>query len=243
MNRLKHLCALSLVFLVLPFEAHAQWAVLDVGNLAQNIMTAARAMQQVNNQILQLENEAQMLTNEAKNLHPLNFSVLADLKATLQATDQLIAQAQGLSFAVSQAEQQFATLYPTAYGNAVTGAQLLTDARKRWSNSLEALRTAIRLQAKVEETVAHAETALSDLVTRSQAASGALEATQSTNQLLALQIQQGLEAQQLRIAEGRAAAVETARSVAAAERARQVRTLFTTSAGPYSPVPVQLFGP
>ena len=243
MKPLKLFSVLSLFFLVLPFQAHAQWAVIDAGNLAQNIMTAARALQQINNQVQQLQHEAQMLSNEARNLHPLNFSALNDLRATLAATDQLIAQAQGLAFDVAHAEHQFAALYPSAYGIGVTGQQMVADARQRWTNSLEALRTAIRLQAQVEQTISTGEATLSDLVTRSQAASGALEATQSTNQLLALQIQQGLQAQQLRIAQDRAVAVEAARSVAAAERARQVRLTFMDPSTRYTPAPVQLFAP
>jgi len=48
--------------------AHAQMAVFDAGNFAENVMTAARELQQVNNEIQSLENQATMLINQAKNL-------------------------------------------------------------------------------------------------------------------------------------------------------------------------------
>ena len=51
--------------------AHAQLLVFDPTNYSQNVLTAARALEQVNNQIQSLENEAKMLTNQAKNLASL----------------------------------------------------------------------------------------------------------------------------------------------------------------------------
>ena len=44
----------------------AQWIVFDPNNYAQNVLTAARALQQINNQITSLQNQAQMLINQAK---------------------------------------------------------------------------------------------------------------------------------------------------------------------------------
>ncbi|WP_445939749.1 DUF4141 domain-containing protein, partial [Pseudomonas sp.] len=39
---------------------HAQWVVVDPTNLVQNALTAIRTLEQINNQIQQLQNEAQM---------------------------------------------------------------------------------------------------------------------------------------------------------------------------------------
>ncbi|MER2507134.1 MAG: P-type conjugative transfer protein TrbJ, partial [Amaricoccus sp.] len=46
---------------VLTPPAAAQWIVYDPTNYAQNVLTAARTLQQVNQQITQLQNEATML--------------------------------------------------------------------------------------------------------------------------------------------------------------------------------------
>lgn len=215
--------------------------VLDPSNLVQNIMTAARALEQINNQIKQLQNEAQSLRNEASNLTGLDFSALAELRAALSATNQLIQQAQGLAFNVSQMETEFARLYPNAYSASTPASQMATDARARWRNLLEALRTATTVQSQAVQNFASDERTLTDLVNRSQSAVGGLQATQATNQLLALQARQAIQAQQLQITQDRAAALEQARQVAVQERAREVRRRFQGDGTRYTPQPVSFY--
>ena len=233
-------CAACLV--ALAPAAQAQWAVIDAANLVQNIETAARALQQVNNQIHQLQNEAQMLMNEAKNLTGLNFSDLNQLLTSLSRTGQLIQQAQGLSFNLTQMETQFARFYPTAYTASTSGSQMSVDAHTRWQNSLEALRTATQLQSQAVQNFSSDAQVLTDLVNGSQSAAGALQAAQATNQLLALQSRQAMQAQQLQITEERAAALEQARQVAVQERSLEVRRRFQGSGTPYTPYAVDFYG-
>ena len=223
--------------------AQAQWVVIDPTNLVQNIMTAARALEQINNQIKQLQNEAQMLMNDAKNLTSLDFSALNQLRAALSATNQLLQQAQGLAFNLSQMETEFARLYPNAYSASTSGSQMSTDARTRWRNSLEALRTATQVQSQAVQNFASDEQTLTDLVNRSQSAVGALQATQATNQLLALLSRQTIQAQQLQITQDRASALEQARQVAVQERAREVRRRFQGDGTLYTPTTINFYNP
>jgi P-type conjugative transfer protein TrbJ len=216
--------------------------VFDASNFMQNMMTAANTLEQINNQVQQLQNEAQMLMNQARNLTSLPFSVLSDLRATLNATNQLIQQAQGLAFTVSQMETDFRRLYPESYTAAISGTQMGLDARTRWRNSLEALRTATKVQSQAVQNFAADERALTDLVNRSQSATGALQAMQATNQLLALQSRQAIQAQQLQITQDRATALEQARQVAVHERAREVRRRFQGEGTPYTPAAVNFYG-
>ena len=108
----------AIAFGVAP-PAHALFGVgdtvFDASNFIQNMLTAARALEQINNQVEQLQNEAQMLRNQARNLQGLDFSALSELKSTLAATNQLIQQAQGLAFNVSRMEDEFKRLYPEAF--------------------------------------------------------------------------------------------------------------------------------
>ncbi len=238
----KTLLSLCIAGWLAATPAHAQWVVLDPSNLAQNMLTAARTLEQFNNQVRQLQNEAQMLMNDARNLAGLDFSALAQLRATLAETQQLLEEAQGIAFDVEQAQREFARLYPERYDAAMTQDRLGADALERWQGSLEALRTAIQLQAQVVENVADDETVLSDLVGQSQSATGALQAAQATNQLLALQSRQLIQSQQLQAAQGRATALEQARAVAAEEWARALRRRFMTERTPYTGEPVRLFG-
>ena len=241
----KHLTALS-VCAALSFlspAAQAWGIVYDPSNYSQNILTAARTLEQINNQIRQLQNEAQILTNQARNLTSLDFSALAELRAALQSTNTLIQQAQGLAFDVSLMETEFTRLYPDSYGASASGGQMASDARTRWRNSLEALRTATKLQSQAVQNFASDEQTLVNLVNRSQSATGALQAVQATNQLLALQARQSIQAQQLQITQDRATALEQARQVAVQERGREVRRRFQGNGTVYTPTPVNFYTP
>lgn len=243
--RMAALAVASALALGIAPPAHALFGVGDIvfdpTNLVQNIMTAAHTLEQINNQIRQLQNEALMLMNQAKNLTGLNFSALAQLRAALAATNQLIQQAQGLAFSVSQMEAEFTRLYPNTYSASTSGSQMALDARQRWRNSLEALRTATKVQSQAVQNFASDEQTLTDLVNRSQSAVGALQAMQATNQLLALQSRQTIQAQQLQITQDRATALEQARQVAVQERAREVRRRFQGEGTPYTPYTVNFY--
>ncbi len=210
--------------------------VFDPSNFSQNILTAARTLEQINNQIRQLQ-------NDALNLAKLDSSALGELRAALAATNQLIRQAQGLAFNVQQMESEFRRLYPQVYTASISGNQMALDARQRWQNSLEALRTATQVQSQAVQNFASDERTLTDLVNRSQSAVGALQAMQATNQLLALQSRQAMQAQQLQITQDRAMALEQARQVAVQERAREVRRRFQGEGTPYTVAPVSFYGP
>ena len=222
--------------------AHGQWVVIDPTNLAQNIMTAANTLRQINNQITQLQNEAQMLMNQARNLAKLDFDVVNRLRSTLTATERLIAEAQGLAYDVQNMDREFARLYPDQYAATVSGDRMAQDARQRWKHTLDGLHTAMRMQAQVSQNLASDEGVLTDLVSRSQSATGALQAAQATNQLLALQAKQSIQSQRLQITQDRAASLELARQAAATERAREVRRRFLGEGTPYTPQSVNFYG-
>ena len=66
MKSLRQLAAVSLIAIAalqVPKQAAAQWIVFDPNNYVQNVLTAARELQQITNQITSLQNEAQMLIN------------------------------------------------------------------------------------------------------------------------------------------------------------------------------------
>lgn len=234
MKKLLLASATALALLATP--AHAQWIVFDPSNYSQNILTAANTLQTINNQVRQLQ-------NDALNLAGLDFSTLAQMREALASTNQLIQQARGLAYQVSQMEADFARLYPEAYTAAITGNQMAMDARQRWDFSLKALGTAMRMQAQAAQNFARDEDTLAALVSRSQSAVGALQATQTTNQLLALHARQAIQEQQLRVTQDRAVALEQARVVAAQERAREVRRRFQGEGSRYTPQPVSFYSP
>src|SRR3546814_8388516 len=64
-------------------------------------------MQQINNQIRMLQNQATSLINQAKNLTTISFPELQALQQTISQIDQLMGQAQGIQFRVANLDQQF----------------------------------------------------------------------------------------------------------------------------------------
>lgn len=236
------LTVIAILFASLTSVAHAQWAVFDAGNFSQNILTAGRTLQTVQNQIAQLQNEAQMLTNEARNLQSLNFNSLSQILNLLNTTNRLISQAQGMPFNVNQMNTQFTRYYPQSYSAGTSANQMASDEQTRWTYSLAALGTSMRLQAQAAQNAASDQSTLSSLVTQSQSAAGALQASQATNQLIALETRQLMQEEQLRMTQDRAVALEQARAVAAEARALAVRAQFIGSGTQYTPQPVSFYG-
>ena len=76
--------ALAIVLSLSPLSpAQAQSVVFDPSNYAQNVMTAAHTLQQINNQITSLQNQARSLLNQAKNLANLPYSSLQAVQQSL----------------------------------------------------------------------------------------------------------------------------------------------------------------
>jgi P-type conjugative transfer protein TrbJ len=229
---------------MLASPAHAQFGfgriVYDPSNYAQNVLTAARTLEQINNQITSLQNEAQMLINQARNLASLPHSSLQQLQQNVQRTQQLLGQAQNLAFEVGQIDQAF----QSQYGNVSMSAsnqQLVADARTRWQNTVGGLQDAMRVQAGVVGNIDSNRAEMAALVGQSQGATGALQATQAGNQLLALQSQQLSDLIALISANGRADALTGAERATAAEQGREQRRRFLTPGSGYQPGNAQMF--
>lgn len=214
--------------------------VFDPSNYAQNILTAARALEQINNQITSLQNEAQMLINQARNLASLPYSSLQRLQQSVQRTQQLLNQAQNIAFDVQQIDRAFQTTYGSASLTA-SDQQLVADARTRWQNTVGSLQDAMRVQAGVVGNIDTNRAEMSALIDQSQGATGALQATQAGNQLLALQAQQLADLTAVVAAGGRAQALQSAEQAAAAEQGREQRRRFLTPGAGYQPGNARMF--
>jgi len=217
--------------------ASAQLSVFDPTNYTQNLLSAARALQQINNQITSLQNEAAMLANQAKNLSRIDFPQLDQLRQRLQQIDRLMGQAQGIDFRVDQLDQQFRRLFPREFNQALSTNQRVTDARGRLETAMAAFRQTMGVQAQVVENVQADAHTLAELVGRSQGAEGSLQAQQATNQLLALAAKQQFQIQNLMAAQYRAEAMEQARRVQAEQEARAATRKFLGSGSAYTPQP------
>ena len=231
--------ALSLAGASLP--AHAQWIVFDPTNYAQNVLTAARELQQVNNEIQSLENQATSLINQARNLASLPYSSLASLQQQIAQTQQLLAQAQHIGYSVSTIDQAFNQTYPQAYSSGTSSQQLLTDAKTRWQNALTGFQDAMRVQAGVVGNLDTTRSQINALVSSSQSATGALQAAQSGNQLAALQTTQLSDLTAIMASIARAQSLNAARRLETQAQAQAQTQAFLNYGAGYQTGSAQMF--
>ena len=222
-KRLLSACAalalgLSTVTVTAP-PAHAI-TVFDPSNYSQNLLTAVRSLQQINNQIRQITNEAQMLVNQAQNLANLPTSVASDLQSSLRAVDQLILDVHGIAYQVSEIDSTYRRLFPEEYSAAVSTSRIVQDAQEAWRLARGGFQHSLEVQAEVLNQVRGDRLVLDRLVAESQGAVGNLQVAQAGNQLTALAAKQSMQLQTLLAASARADALERARHVAANEQAR-----------------------
>jgi P-type conjugative transfer protein TrbJ len=205
---------------IAPASAQVGGIVHDPRNYAQNILTAARTLEQINNQIKQLQNQATSLVNEARNLQSLPVSTLQELQGQVDRTRELLGQAQRVAFDVGDIQKTFDARYR---GSALTGPQaaLVANAEARWNDSVGAFQDAMKVQAGVVTNMGGARQTIGTLVTVSQSATGALQAAQAGNQLLALQSQQLGDLAAAIAAQGRAEMLDAARVAAAEAEGRE----------------------
>ena len=150
--------------------------------------TAARALQQINNQITALQNEAQMLINQAKNLASLPYSSLQQLQQSIAQTQQLLSQAQRIAYDVNQIDQAFSRLYPQAYSGATQSQQLVSDAQDALAELAgRLLRTPCGCRPASWGISTRRAPRSTRWSPRASPPSGALQAAQAGNQLVALQ--------------------------------------------------------
>ena len=243
MMRRRHLLAVSALAIAIACAASptsAQLIVFDPNNYAQNVLTAARELQQINNQITSLQNQAQMLINQAKHLASLPYSSLQQLEQSIQRTQQLLAQAQRIAYDIKQIDRAFSTTYAPASTNESDQA-LIANAQTRWQNSVAGLQDALRVQATVVGNLDTHRKEMSALVSSSQGATGALQASQAGNQLLGLQAQQLADLTAAIAAQGRAQNLETAQRTAAQDQGREQLRRFLSSGRGYQPSIVRMF--
>lgn len=215
--------------------AAAQFTVFDPTNYRQNLITAARTLQQINNQIRSLQNEAQMLAGQAKNLARIDFPQLEQLHDTLAEIDRLMGQAQGIGFEVDQLDERYRQLFPAGFDHLRDRDLRTAAAKRRLDTQMAAFRQTMGVQSQIVANVRDDAATLKSIVERSQGAEGSLAAQQATNQLLALTAKQQFQLQNLMASQFRSQSLEAARRGQSARDARERTTRFLGDGKAYTP--------
>jgi len=218
----------------LPMPAQA-FVVFDPWNYEQNILTAVRSLEEIQNQVKQLTNEAQSLAKMDLNLAQLGSSIGGDLKSQMNDIKALLDKANGIALNVSATDAQMKSLFPSDYAKAMTNDQSLQAAKTRWDETLSAFKRSMSLEAKVVENTTQDGNALSDLLSKSSTAVGNLQVQQAGNELLGLSVKQQLQLQTLMAADQRAQGLERARVLASQEESRLRFKTFVGTSTAYTP--------
>lgn len=233
-SRLAFSSLAAVAALLLSTPAAAAMPVFDATNYSQNLLQAARALEQINNQVSSLQNEATMLENMAKNLQRIDFPQLQAINSALGKIGSLMDQAQAISFKAGQVDAKFKAMFPGLVEQTLTTDQRVADAKARLSSAMDSFRHSMNVQAEVVSNIQQDSQLLSDLAGRSQGAAGALQAQQATNQLLALSAKQQLQLQDLIASEFRSQSIERAARAQAEAEARAATTRFLGCGKAYS---------
>ena len=230
----------ALLALAIAIPAQAQWIVFDPQNYVQNVLTAARELQQINNQIQQIENQTTSLINQARNLASLPFSLVSTITSQIQRTEQLIAQAQRIAYSVASINRAFTTSYGAINLN-LSEQQMIAQAQQRWQNSVAGLQDALNMQATVVGNISTTRTTVTSLGASSQSATGALQAAQVNNQLLVQISHQLADLIALESANGRAQALVAAAKATDQNQSSTEFSNFLNYGAGYQPGSAQMF--
>ena len=209
--------------------------VFDSANYSQNLLTAARTLQQINQQIQSLQNEAQVLANQQKHLSKIDFPQMSALEQRLQQIDRLMGQAQGIDFRVDRLDEQFRQAFPASFEHLARRDSRIAAAKQRLESEMAAFRQAMGVQSGIVENVRDDAEALKAIVDRSQGAEGGLQAAQATNQLLALAAKQQFQIQQLMAAQFREQTLERAKRAQIEREARESTRRFLGDGKAWTP--------
>ncbi len=157
------------------------------------------------------------------------------LQQSIGQTQQLLGQAQRIAYDVTAIDHAFSRSYPQSYSASTSSPQLIADAQARWQNSLAAFQDAMRVQAGVVGNLDRTRTEIDTLVSSSQSATGALQAAQSGNQLVALQTNQLADLTAVMASIARAQSLESARTAAGQAQAREQLQRFLDYGPGYQP--------
>ena len=87
----------------------------DPLNYEQNLLTAVRTLESLQNQVRQLQDQAQQLLRMDLNLQPLGGGIGGDLQNTLAQLRARIGEGDALALKVRETDAAFERLYPKSF--------------------------------------------------------------------------------------------------------------------------------
>jgi len=208
--------------------------VFDPSNYQQNLLSAARALEQINNQIRSLQNQAEVLLRMDRNLASLGTTISPDLQRTLADLRSQIQSGEGIALRLQETQSSYDEIFPGQVSAALSSDDMLRNAKTRWEEEYSAFRRSALVQGQIADSMETDARLLDDALASSRSAVGALEATQAGNELTGLNVKQSLALQGLLAAQARAETLTRARDLATEDEARQRFKSFVGTGSAYS---------
>jgi P-type conjugative transfer protein TrbJ len=215
-------------------QSAAQLTVFDPANFQQNLLTAARALEQINNQVRGLQNQVLMIARMDQNLVRLGATMAPDLQKTLGSIQGLLRAGDGIALRLAATQSGYEQLYPRQAAAALTHDDAVRNAKARWDEQYGAFQRAALLQGQIADGIETDMGLLATAMGRSRDAVGALEAVQAGNEITALNVKQVLALQGLLAAQYRAETTKRARDLATEDEARQRFKTFVGTGSAYA---------
>ena len=233
-RRSRYLVSVTLVVSVHAAPAHAQLTVFDPANYSQNVATAARALEQITNQVRQLQNQVLMLQRMDQNLVRLSSTISPDVQRTLADIQTQLRAGEGIALRLQATQSGYDQIFPRQALSNLSTDDALRNAQNRWNEEYAAFRRAALLQGQIADGIETDTRLLGDAMARSRAAAGGLEATQAGNELAGLSVKQALALESLLAVQHRALTVTRARDLATEDEARQRFKTFIGTGSAYT---------
>jgi P-type conjugative transfer protein TrbJ len=212
----------------------AQLTVFDPANYQENLLSAVRALEQINNQVRQLQNQVLLIQRMDQNLVRLGSTLLPDLQRTLTDIQTQLRAGEGIALRLQATQSGYEQLFPRHVSTALSSDDVLRNATIRWDEEYASLKRAALLQGQIADSVDADMLLLRDAMARSLGAVGSLEATQAGNELTGLAVKQSLALHSLLAAQHRADTLAKARDLATEAEARQRFKSFVGTGSAYT---------
>lgn len=211
----------------------AATVVYDPTNHVQNVLQAARALEQIRIQ-------TEQLTAQLRSLARSPYDHSREIREGMQALDRLTSQARGIATSVRDLDRQFQELYP-GDTSARSAMERLELAARRIEVSRQTALDVVRTANAVEAGRADRARRMDGAVAAAQSAEGETAAIQSSVQATAVLSEQLEGVQALLAAQTRLAGEEAARR--AAEREEAIAARRRNWGREASPPPAPRFNP
>jgi type IV secretion system protein TrbJ len=185
--------------------------VFDPTNHVQNVLTAARALEQIRVQ-------TEQLTAQIRSLSQNPYNHMGEIGRAMSALTELSDQARGLAGSVQGLERQFEELYPDR-PNARNALERLMASARRIEVARQTAQDAARVAASIDQGRSARAARMAGAMSASQNAEGQTSAIQSSVQALGVMSEQLEGLQALIASQTRLAAEESARRIAERQQA------------------------